>query len=326
MYTLRSSRWWVLVFGLFAICLVSSEAADTDRNPKPDPNGLPMILERIRGHAEKDEWKAGAWTDATIEKWLENAAGLATTAAGRKDYKLPVKFEGARPLAAGVRSTLGQSPKLTVGKNVELSHAQNVIVLADGNADVSFADNCIIVARGVVSVGHCNNSLIVSGTAIEISHDGNLGRGERAGSVVLCRGSVDIAHANGTCIVAHEGSTISHASGVALVGGPTAPPRERGIPGDTPNASAKLPPGFPVEPRMPHSMEKKVAVLGAVQPKGIIFRFAGKRYVADLHQPIVNESGEKVAELEKWQLAHVGDEIAVLSDGDVDVPFRLPRN
>jgi hypothetical protein len=252
---------------------------------------------------------------------------MATTAAGRKDYKLPVKFAGAKPHKAGafLRGD-GGNAFLTVGKNVEVSHASHLIVLADGNADVGFADNCIVVARGVVSVAHCNNSLIVSGTAVEISHDGNFGRGEKAGSVILCRGSVDISHAHGSCIVAHEGSTISHADGVALVGGPTATPRERGIPGDAPNTNAKLPPGFPVEPRMPHSMEKKVTVLGAVRPKGIVFRFADKRYVADLHQPIVNESGEKVGELEKWQLAHVGDEIAVLSDGSVDVPFRLPRN
>jgi hypothetical protein len=61
-----------------------------------------------------------------------------------------------------------------------------------------------------------------------------------------------------------------------------------------------------------------------VNPKGIVFRWEGKCYVADVNAPIVDESGEPVASLKGWKLTLVGDGIAAFSDGSVDVPFRLP--
>ena len=52
----------------------------------------------------------------------------------------------------------------------------------------------------------------------------------------------------------------------------------------------------------------------------------GKRYVADLNKPIVDEAGNAVASLDRWKATFVGDETAVLSNGRVDVPFRLPSD
>jgi hypothetical protein len=171
-----------------------------------------------------------------------------------------------------------------------------------------------------VSVAHCNNSLIVSGTLVEISHDGNGIRNPAGGSVVLCRGRVDVGHATGTLIVAHEGTTVSHAHSATFVGGePQTSSRDAAC------KVVKLPVRFPVEPRSAHALERKIEILGAVTPKGILFRFAGKRYAADLNSPIVDESGEKVPALEGWRVTFVGDEGAALSDGRVDIPFRLPR-
>ncbi len=306
---------WLVVAGM-------AWAADTERNPKPNPNGLPMVLERIHNHAQKDEWKDAGWSDATIEKWLENAVAAVGTAAGKADLKLPIKFSDVQALDPKARrGRLVGGGGLIVGTNVEVAHLQRTIILADGNAEVSFADNCIIVARGVVSVPHCNNSLIVSGTLVEIAHDGNGIRNPAGGSVVLCRGGVDISHATGTMIVAHEGASVSHAHSATFLGGePQTSHRDAAC------QVVKLPPDFPVEPRLAHAWEKKIAMLGAVKPKGIVFRFEGKRYVAELNSPIVNESGEKVAALEGWQVTFVGDEMAALSDGRVDIPFRLPQD
>jgi len=305
--------WTVLASGI-------ALAADKERNPKPDPNALEMVLARIRGHAAKNDWQADGWSDATIETWLETTTAVLATASGQPNYKLPVKFADVRAVdPKNIRLAI-QGGGLIVGSNVKITHANRHLILADGNADVSFADNCVIVARGVVSIAHCNNSLIVAGSAVEISHDGNGIRGAGAGSMVLCRGWVDISHCQGTCVLAHEGITVSHARGATFFG-----PEPKTSSRDAACQVVKLPMGFPVEPRPEDPLEKKLEILGAVKPKGIVFRFDGKRYTADLNQPIVDESGMIVAALTGWKVSFVGDELAVISNGQVDVPFRLPE-
>jgi hypothetical protein len=183
---------------------------------------------------------------------------------------------------------------------------------------VGFVENCVIVARGVVSIAHCSNSVIVSGTAVEISHENSIGA-MGPGSMVLCRGRVDISHSRGTFILAHEGVTVSHAHGSTFVG-----PEPKTSHRDGACKVLKLPLDFPVEPRVTDPLERKIEILGAVKPKGLVFRFDGKRYAADLDQPITDESGGIAAGLAGWKVTFVGDDLAALSNGQVDVPFRLP--
>jgi hypothetical protein len=162
--------------------------------------------------------------------------------------------------------------------------------------------------------------VVVSGTLVEISHDGNGLGGMRSGSVVLSRGPVDIAHATGTMLFAHDGATISHAHGATFIdtfvqtGGGREGCKE-----------AKLPAEVRLEPRTKHELESKIAVIGAVKPKGIVFRFEKKRYVAELNAPIGDEAEQPVAALKDWQLVLVGDSWAVMTDGAVDLPLRLPE-
>ncbi|MCI0359091.1 MAG: hypothetical protein L0211_11485 [Planctomycetaceae bacterium] len=296
----------------------SALAADKERNPKPDPNSLGMMVERIRGHASKDEWREAGWSDPTLEKWLETTVAALGALDGKGDYKLPVKMAEARAADPMAFRRPGEGTSLVVGTNVKLTHCDRYFVLADGNAEVSFARNCVIVARGVVSISHCSNSVVVSGTAVEIGHENGL-RDAGPGSMVLCRGRVDIAHSRGTFILAHEGATVSHANGTTFVG-----PEPKTSHRDATCKVIKSPLGFPVEPRPADPLESKIEVLGAVKPRGLVFRFAGKRYVADLAEPIVDESGLAVAALAAWKVTFVGDEFAALSNGRVDVPLKLP--
>lgn len=293
-------------------------AADKERNPRPDPNSLAMVLERIRTHAGKDEWRKEGWSDPTLEKWLESTIAALGAMNGKGDYKLPIKLADVRAVDPKFPRGIREGGFLLVGSNVNVTHANRYIVLADGSADISYAENCVIVARGVVSIAHCSNSVIVSGTAVEISHENGI-RAMGPGSMVLCRGRVDIGHSHGTFILAHEGASVSHAHATTFFGPePTTSHRD----GDC--KVIKLPIGFPVEPRVTDPFEKKIEILGAVKPKGVVFRFDGKRYVADLNQPIMDEGGIAVAGLAGWKVTFVGDEMAALSNGQVDVPFQLP--
>ena len=315
--SLRS--WLVAAVGWIVLAGNAAFAVDTERDARPDPNGLPMLLERIHHLAQSGDWKADGWSDPALEKWLEGAAKTIAAAAGRADYELPVKFADVRPAGGAGRIAALRGGVLVVGTNVEVAHARGMIVLADGAADVGFADSCIIVARGPAQVAHASNSLIVSGTLVDIAHDGNA-LGERIGSIVLTRGRADISHAKGTCILAHEGVEVSHANGVTFFG--TEPKSSHR---DGACKVLKVPPSFHVEPRSEHALERKIEVLGSVKPKGLVFRFEGKRYMASLNEPIANEAGEKVPGLEAWRVTFVGDESAAVSNGVVDVPFRLPR-
>ena len=311
-------RWTSLA--LAALVATPVLAVDIERNPQANPNGLHMVLGRIRAHAKSNEWQAENWSDPVIEKWLENAAALLRDAAGKEAGQLPVKFADVRPVAAPGGGRILRGGQLIVGQDVQVNHASKSIILADGNAEVGFAESSIIVARGVVSVAHCNNSVIVSGTFVEVAHDGNGLRDAAGGSTVLCRGRANISHCTGTLILAQEGATVSHARGATFFGlEPKTSSRDAGC------KVLKLPPDFPLEPRTEDPLEKKIEVLGSVKPKGLVFRVEGKRVVADLGQPIVDEAGAAVAALAGWRLSFVGDEVAAFSNGEVDVPFVLPQ-
>ena len=56
---------------------------------------------------------------------------------------------------------------------------------------------------------------------------------------------------------------------------------------------------------------------------GAVLRFADRRYVADLDQPIVDEAGRAVEGLEGWKLNYAGDELAVFARGDAEAVVRL---
>lgn len=309
----------IIVLVACAIVCGSIAAADRERNSRPDANSLSAILERIRGHAAGRAWQVEGWSDATIEQWLLTTTTAVTTAAGQPGYQLPVKFAEVQAADPAGRRLPLDGGHLVVGSDLKLAHVHRSIILADGNAELSFADSCVVVARGAVSIAHASNCLVIAGAAVEISHDGNGLPGPGAGSIVLSRGWIDVGHAKGTCLVAHEGAIVSHANGVIFVG-----PEPKTSHRDAACKVVKLPLAFPMEPRPADALEGKLKVVGTVRPKGLVFHFDGKRYVADVHKPITDEAGAAVAALAAWKVTFVGDETAVFSNGQVDAPFRLP--
>ncbi len=95
-------------------------------------------------------------------------------------------------------------------------------------------------------------------------------------------------------------------------------------------------PDLPLERLSNHALAARIEVLGVVkteatpragfvampggemQPTGIVFRYGGRRYVADLGQPIVDEAGAAIEPLQGWMLTFATDKFAVLSRGGSD--------
>jgi hypothetical protein len=102
-------------------------------------------------------------------------------------------------------------------------------------------------------------------------------------------------------------------------------------------------PDLPLEPLPTHALAAKIKLLGLIQGQqdlaarfgpgirsvptaGAVFRFADRRYVAEPGQPIVNEAGQPVADLEGWKLSYAGDNLAIFQRGESEAIVRMNGN
>ena len=53
-----------------------------------------------------------------------------------------------------------------------------------------------------------------------------------------------------------------------------------------------------------------------------MFRLDGRRYMANLGEPIVDEAGNPVESLRDWELAHASERIAIFRNRDVEIVVR----
>ena len=65
---------------------------------------------------------------------------------------------------------------------------------------------------------------------------------------------------------------------------------------------------------------------GGLQPTAVIFQFEGRRYFADLGQPIVDEAGAPVAALRGWKLMSLANKLAILSGPEGVTVLRMNGN
>lgn len=241
-----------------------------------------------------------------------------------------------QPRAIIVNRAGGRVPQLNqaliVGRNIEIAHAKQSIILADGNARISFANDCVIVARGAVYVAHGRGNVIVAGHFVHVSHDGHArpmrnpaARGGivhapggrlamevvEPGSVIACGGVVDISHAHGTVLIADQGLRVSHANSCRLVDRP-----DDAVIGHQNDCRDVAAPGLSVA-LPPHPIGARVRVEWLAPTRGVVFHFGDRRYVADLNKPVTDEAGKPVAELEGWTLSFCDQGYALFSrDGD----------
>jgi hypothetical protein len=309
-------HWLALYFiGCFWSAAGGLARGEVPRNNVPDKDTLQAVLDRIHTHAEGNAWQNAGFRDEAIEGWLDKLLAKVAAAAETPNLKLPVRL-------AEVSVPNGQVPQglrdktLTVGKNVNVSFLRNSIVWADGNVEVAHAENSVIVARGAASVSHARNCVIVSGIAVEVAHDGDGQAGTNA-SVMVTRGSVNLSFAWGTKIAAADGVTVSHAQNALFLNGPVPKGADRG------GCKSIQIGDFGLGQLPQHPLAAQVKFIGFVQPKGIVFRFADKRYVADVAQPITDEAGAELPALKGWQVSFATNKLAVFSRADVDFAVRF---
>jgi hypothetical protein len=316
--------------------------AEIPRKVPPADDTLQAVLDRVHKHAESDAWKEPGFRDDAIEAWLDKLVGSVAKAANLPDLKLPTRF-------ADVKSgePTGRLPEglLIIGKNVESLALRNSIVLADGNIEMLRAENCVIIARCVASVQQPRGCLIVAGVYCDSDIDGEP-RTRAGGSLIISRGFANVGTANGSIIVAPLGLTSNRLVDALLVNTPPPQPsREnaadrRIIPGRQVIPKSVDIADLPLERMFEHPLVAKIELLGLFEPnvppplrfgrpeerpQAIIIRFENRRYLANLNQPILDESERPVEALRDWKLAFASRQMAIFSNGDSDAVVRMQK-
>jgi hypothetical protein len=305
------------------------------REPPAQGDTLQAVLDRIHDHAQNDQWRQGGWQDEKIEAWLDKLVAAVARGAEMPELKLPVRQADLQP-ADPVRLVM-QPGSLVIGKDFKrVLGARHSLILADGNIELGIPRDSVIVARGAVNVTGARNCVIVSGTYVTSSHDGEPGNG--GGSILVSRGWMDVQSAHGSVLVANEGLTTQRSEGALFVNRPIPDALDR-FPRHNGSRSIKVP-DLPLESLPAHPLAAKITLLGMIQGivdplelrlpsrmqpiAGAVFRFADRRYVANLNEPIVDEAGNAVDELKDWQLTYATDRLAVFGKGVSQAIVRLP--
>jgi hypothetical protein len=326
----------------YATLAIGSVLAEVPRKSPPPGDTLQAVLDRIRNHAANDAWKQPDWKDETIEAWLDKLVGSVAKAAELPDLKLPVRMADVTPgdPAQGFGFGIRRGGTLFIGKDFKLSSLAGAIVLADGSVNINSARNCVIVARGAVTTSSSHQCVIVSGAYVSISiFDGD--RRSISGSLVATRGWADINSAHGTIIAALQGTDVNEHEGAVFVNAEVPPARARPLAAQPKVSRSVHVPDLPLEPLHNDPLAAKIEPLGVihgkipvlgapaprfrVEPTGLVFRFEGRRYVADLGKPIVDEGSQTVEALREWTLTYGGDRLAIFRKNDLDAVVRMEK-
>jgi hypothetical protein len=335
-----------VLLALFGPGLSALGWAEVPRGAAVQPDTLQAVLDRIHEHSATEEWKKEGFKDDEIEKWLDKVVESVAKAAEFPDLKLPTRLSEVKP--GNPMPGRPMLKVLMVGKDVRLRDiaVRDSIVLADGNVELSRIDGCVIVARGAVTAHASSaNSVIVAGALVKLGqYDGNPGNTTN-GSLIVTRGWADLGAAYGTMVVAPEGITVGRSEGAIFINSPVPQPAVLlgGVPAvarDRGSRSVKAP-DLALEALPSHPLGQKVNVTGVLRgeapagagafsrvrnPTGctaLVFRFEGKKYVADMGEPIVDEAGHPVPALRGWKLGAIGHGRAILSGPDADAVARL---
>lgn len=332
--------------------LVRAAPADIDPPANDEnPADLEKLFARLREIMGGKDWQKEGFREVQIDAWLTGLIERVRRVTGDPQlFDLPVRFAdvvaepqqdaAALPRPPGGGPLPGLVGKLIVSdSDVELAHATRCIVLVDGNARVSFANESVIVARGAVYVAHGRGNVIVAGHFIHVSHDGQsrparnpAGGLARApgggmplmevvlpGSILVSGSTIDVSHAHGSICVAGDAVRISHANGCYFI-----------VPPDSVQASHQngchefL--GTDVRPTIRRDpLADKVKVEMLLPRKGAVFRFDGRRYVADLGAEIKDEAGKPVEALAGWKLSFCDADYALFTKKTEDFGACVPR-
>ena len=232
--------------------------------------------------------------------------------------------------------------------NVDLGRADNSVIVAGG---------------AIAIHGSSSGNVFVAGTLVTVDGFDGQPANVGAGSIIVSRGWVTPGSRSiGTIVAAHEGIFTGDTQYALFINSPVPQPAQaapgRGGGGgafaparDTGSKSIKVP-DLPLEALRIHPLGAKLKLLGVLhgaapptprgapramlpprslsdlnrsglQPTAVIFQFEGRRYFADLGQPIVDEAGAPVAALQGWQLLSLANKLAILSGPEGVTVLRM---
>jgi len=321
----------VLAALAFPVAVTAAPPADSGARGgevvRAGDTSLPDVLERVRIAASANEWMNEEWTVPGIEGWVRHVI-TTLKEAGAKDLCEPFKFTDCKQRGAlndpraGMMGQPGVS-SLIVAKRLRVTRLSNTVALVDGDAYVPYADYCVIIARGTVTISHGRGNIVIAGHYIDVSHDGSdrqiaMMMAQRGGpapprpvppaSVLVSSGTVRVAHATGTAMAAAGRLECSHAMDCLLLNSPNTDISHNQRSVEVKSDKVRL-----GEAPAPHPIAADLKLQRAATDMAVIW-YKGRRYVADIDKPIMDETGARVRDLAGWTLSLVHDDIAVLSN------------
>lgn len=237
------------------------------------------------------------------------------------------------------KSATVQGSVIFADGDIDLGRADNSVIVAQGVVTIhGSSSGCVIAAGTLVNTG---------------GFDGGPGNAAAGSIIVSRGWVALGARSYGSIVAAHEGVFAGDTQGALFINSPVPQPAQgaRGRGGGalgalvparhTGNKSIKVP-DLPLETLQIHPLGEKLKVLGvlhgdappaprgvprtvpspgsfsalnrgALQPTAVIIQFEGRRYFADLGQPIVDEAGTPVAAVQGWKLISLANKLAILS-------------
>ncbi len=332
----------MLAFAFTGSVLAASalQAEIPRKDPRPGDT-LQAVLDHIHKHAESDAWRQPGFQDDAIEAWLDKLAGSVAKAAEIADLKLPVRLADVKagdPMPARLVRN-----QLIVGRDINLRglSVNDSIILADGSVEVESVRGSVIVARAAITVnGLSAYSVLVGGAYVRVAQFDGEPNKTFNGSLIASRGWADIETAYGTIIAASKGATIRRIHTATFINAPV--PDQIGP--IAPNAAARSVkvPELQLESLPLHPFAAEIDVVGVVctepppagrvsilrknlVPVGLVFRHSGRRTIADLARPIVDDVGNPIEALRDWKLTYVNEKLAIFSSGPTDAVVRIEK-
>jgi len=255
--------------------------------------------------------------------------------------KLPVRMGDVKPFDPTPRNAFRPEGMLLIGKNLKITNApQRSIILADGSVELmSIPQECIIVARhAIVGRSNLRSCVLVAGSYFCGQYDG-MPDNPAAGSLIITRGRAEMTASWGSLIAAGENIQLGMCQNTIFLNSEIQG-NDRG--GSRSIRAANL----LLAPPSPHPLCAKIEVTGVVTAPppalapgrnlpfgpeanrpglvtGAVFRLDGRRHVADVGQPIVDDFGQPIESLRGWQLSFATDKFAVFRNGDADAVVRI---
>ena len=154
-----------VVFSCFLASSVSAappagEDAQAVAVEKEQASEFDAVIERIRLVRESGEWQQPAWTDAKLDKSIEQLVDGARRAAALQELR------AGTPLA-GLRRVEQAGPGRVRG-----------VILAGALAEVAHANGSVLGSPGAVRVSHANGVTFVNSKDIDASHENGCRRVE----------------------------------------------------------------------------------------------------------------------------------------------------